>query len=85
LVAMNLLSFSFLVNAAGLILPFSLMPYWFGLAALWTPVNLFQTLRGGYGSSILGAGLKTLIVWSFTGLAVSILMTALLVLAVADL
>ena len=50
LVAMDLLAFVFLTNAAALILPLSAMPYGLGVAALWTPINLFQTLRGGYGS-----------------------------------
>lgn len=85
LVAMNFMSFSFLTNALGLILPFSWMPYWFGFLALWTPVNLFQTLRAAYGSSILGAILKTLIVWSIAAFAFSVLLTGLLVLAVAQL
>jgi hypothetical protein len=85
LVAMNLLSFTFLTNALGLVLPFSWMGWWFGLVALWTPVNLFQTLRGAYGSSILGAVLKTLIVWWITVFSFSILLTGLMVLAVARL
>jgi hypothetical protein len=84
-VAMNLLSFTFLTNAAGLMLPFSWMGWWFGLVALWTPVNLFQTLRGAYGSSILGAALKTLVVWWITVFSFSLLLTGLLVLAVAEL
>ncbi|MGZ6018142.1 MAG: DUF3667 domain-containing protein [Phenylobacterium sp.] len=83
LVAMNLLSFTFLTNAAGLLLPTVAMPYWFGLVAIWTPINLFQTLRGAYGSSILGAILKTLVVWWITVLASLMLLTGLLVLAVA--
>lgn len=83
LVAMNLLSFTFLTNAAGLMLPPVAMPYWFGLVAIWTPINLFQTLRGAYGSSILGAILKTLVVWWITVLASLMLLTGLLVLAVA--
>jgi hypothetical protein len=85
LVAMNLLSFTFLTNAAGLVMPLSWMPYWFGFVALWTPVNLFQTLRGAYGSSILGATLKTLIVWWITVTAALTLLTGVLVLAVAEL
>jgi hypothetical protein len=84
LVAMNLLSFSFLTNALGLVLPFSWMPWWFGFVALWTPINLFQTLRGAYGSSILGATLKTLVVWFMTVFAFSLLLTGLLILAVAE-
>jgi hypothetical protein len=85
LVAMNLLSFTFLTNAAGLMLPFSWMGWWFGFIALWTPVNLFQTLRGAYRSSILGAALKTLVVWWITVFSFSVLLTGLLVLAVAQL
>jgi Protein of unknown function (DUF3667) len=78
LVAMNILSFAFLTNAMGLILPQSLRIYWFGALAVWTPINLFQTLRGAYGSSLLGATLKTLIVWTTTVLAFGVLMFALM-------
>ena len=48
-------------------------------------MNLFQTLRGAYGSSILGAILKTLIVWWITVFWSLVLLTCLLVLAVAEL
>ena len=79
LVAMNLLSFAFLANAVGLVLPPSLTIWWLGLVAIWTPINLFQTLRGGYGSSVLGATLKTLIVWITTVTAFGALLLGLLV------
>jgi len=85
LVAMNLLSFSFLTNALGLVLPQLLWPWWFGLVALWTPVNLFQTLRGAYGSSVVGAVLKTLVVWTLTSLTFGALLTALLVFSLTQL
>lgn len=85
LVAMNLLSFSFLTNAFGLILRTAAMPYWFGFIAFWTPVNLFQTLRGAYGSGIVGATLKTLVVWFITVFSSVALLSVLLVLAVAEL
>lgn len=85
LVAMNVLSFTFLTNAVGWVLPLTVAPYWFGLVALWTPINLFQTLRGAYRSSILGAALKTLIVWAVTVLSFSVLLIGLLVLAVTQL
>jgi hypothetical protein len=85
LVAMNLLSFGFLLSAAGLLLPFSLMGWFFAGVAVWTLVNLFQTLRVGYGSSLLGAGLKTLLVWSITTFFAFVLMIGLFVLAVAEL
>lgn len=84
LVAMNLLSFAFLTNALGLILPQTLWPYWFGLLALWTPVNLFQTLRGAYGSSVVGALTKTLVVWFITVIAFSALLTGLLLLTLSQ-
>lgn len=83
IVAMNLMSFGFLVSAVGFLLPFSWMGWFFSAAALWSVVNLFQTLRGGYGSGIVGATLKTVIVWSITGFASVLLLTGLLVLAIA--
>ncbi len=85
LVAMNLLSFGFLINAVALVLPAPAMFYALGLAALWTPINLFQTLRGAYGSSILGAGLKTLVVWLITTVASTILLLALMTFSLAQL
>ena len=57
----------------------------FAGVAVWTVANLFQTLHGGYGSSRLGAGLKTLVVWAITVVSASVLMTGLFVLAVAEL
>jgi hypothetical protein len=85
LVAMNLLSFAFLTNAAGLALPFSVAGYWLGLVALWTPVNLFQTLRGAYGSSLVGATLKTLLVWSVTVFSFTVLLVGLMVFVLGQL
>lgn len=79
LVAMNLLSFTFLTNALGLVLPMAAWPYWFGFLTLWTPVNLYQTLRGGYHSSVIGAVLKTLFVWWVTVTAFTSLLIALMV------
>ena len=79
LVAMNLLSFAFLANALGFVLPLSWMPWWLGVVALWTPVNLFQTLRGGYGSGVPGAVVKTLVVWITTVTAFGALVIGLLV------
>jgi hypothetical protein len=82
LVAMNLLSFTFLTNALGLVLPMAAWPYWFGFLTIWTPINLFQTLRGGYHSSIPGALLKTLFVWwvtvtAFTSLLITLMLFTL--------
>ncbi len=79
LVATNLLSFSFLANALGLVLPSAVQGGYFGLLSLWVPINLFQTLRGGYGSSIFGALLKTFIVWTMSAAAFGILVVGLMV------
>jgi hypothetical protein len=84
IVAMNLLSFGFLVSAVGFLLPFRIMGWYFAAAMAWSLVNLFQTLRGGYGSSIVGATIKTVLVWSITGLASILLLAGLLVIAVAS-
>jgi hypothetical protein len=78
LVAMNLLSFGFLISAVGLVLPFAAMGWWFGLVGLWTLLNLFQTLRGAYGSSWLGATAKTLVVWTVTVTSAILLLTGLM-------
>lgn len=85
LVAMNLLSFAFLANAFGLVLPPALMAVWFAVLTVWTPINLFQTLRGGYGSSVPGAIAKTLVVWITTALAFSVLLVALMVFSLSQL
>jgi len=84
LVAMNLLSFSFLANAAALLLPPPLTWWGLGAVAIWTPVNLFQTLRGGYGSSRLGAVLKTVIVWWVSVFSFFSLMMAVMLVALAE-
>jgi hypothetical protein len=84
IVATNLLSFAFLTNALGLVLPDPLRKWWFVLLIVWTPINLFQTLRGGYGSSIPGAIIKTLIVWWSTMVSFVVLLTGLLVFALAQ-
>ena len=85
LVAMDLLSFAFLINALGLVLPEPYMGWWLGFAALWTPVNLFQTLRGGYGSGLVGAALKTLMVWLVTVLSFGVLLLILVLVTLSQL
>jgi hypothetical protein len=84
IVATNLLSFAFLTNALGLVLPDPVRKWWFILLMIWTPINLFQTLRGAYGSSIPGAIIKTLIVWWSTIFSFVLLLTGLLVFALAQ-
>jgi hypothetical protein len=63
LVAMNFLSFVFLVNAPGFLFTGDWAKNWFDIATLWTPINLFQTLRGAYGTGWVMALLRTFIVW----------------------
>lgn len=62
-VAMQLMAFIFLISAPAFLMSSPWIFYWLAAALLWTPVNLFQTLRGGYGSSVVGAAVKTAIVW----------------------
>jgi hypothetical protein len=78
LVATNLLSFSFLTNAFCMVLPMSAWPAAFGILSLWTPINLFQTLRGGYGSGWFGALIKTFIVWMISVTSFGVLLTGLM-------
>jgi hypothetical protein len=84
IVATNLLSFTFLTNALGLVLPDPIRKWWFVLLIFWTPINLFQTLRGAYGSSIVGAVFKTFFVWTSTLISFAVLLTALLVFSLAQ-
>jgi Protein of unknown function (DUF3667) len=84
LVAMDLMAFAFLVNAPGLLMPMPWMGYWLGAAALWMPINLFQTLRGGYGSSVAGAAIKTVIVWTLSMSAFVLLLFGLMILSLAQ-
>jgi hypothetical protein len=84
LVAMDLMAFGFLANAPGFLLPMPWAGWWLGAVALWTPVNLFQTLRGGYGSSVVGAAVKTLVVWAVGVSAFGVLLLGLMVLALAQ-
>ena len=85
LVAMNVLSFSFLTNAAALMVPPPLV--WWALigVALWMPINLFQTLRGAYGSSVVATVLKTIVVWSISIVSFFLLLVGVFLVALAEL
>jgi hypothetical protein len=85
LVAMNLLSFQFLIFAAAMVSPEPLRKSALDLAVLWTPVNLFQTLRGAYGSSVIGGIFKTFAVWLVTVIAGTLLLTGLVLLTLSGL
>ena len=85
LVAMNLLSFAFLILAVAMVLPAFVLPYAMGMAGAWTLVNLYQTLRGAYSSSRVGAVLKTVLVWSFAVMSFCTLLAGLLVFTLTQL
>ena len=78
LVAMNLLSFMFLVGALGMLLPENAAPVWQGIGWLWTLWTFFSTLRGAYGSSIVGAILKSLVLWIMTWFGFSLIITSVI-------
>jgi len=85
LVAMNLLAFVFLTNAVGLVLPAPFGGWWLLVVTLWMPVNLFQTPRVAYGSSIAGAVVKTTFVWLIAVIAFTALITGLVLFALTQL
>lgn len=66
IVSMNYLSFTFLSFAIALIMPGPVKGWALFLVTLWSPVNLFMTLRGAYGSGIFSALLKTSFLWVAT-------------------
>jgi len=84
IVAMQFLSFVFLISALAWILPEPARGWAVLIASLWAPVNLYQTLRGAYGSSRTGAVVKTGILWTSTLFLFGVLMLGLMALALAE-
>jgi len=84
IVSMQFLSFVFLVSAIAWILPDPVRGWAILIATLWVPINLYQTLRGAYGSRRITAALKTLFLWCSTLFLFSVLMTGLMMLALAE-
>ncbi len=78
LISMNLLSFMFFTLAIGFALPEALSRPGRGILMCWILVNFYQTLRGAYGSSIPGAVLKSLALWTMTMLSFSILLVGVI-------
>lgn len=66
IVSMNFLSFTFLSYTLALVMPGPVRGWALLLVTLWSPVNLFMTLRGAYGSHPLGAVLKAVVLWVAT-------------------
>jgi hypothetical protein len=84
MVAMQYLSFCFLLWAAVWLAPLRFWGWIILPALIWTPANLFLTLRGAYGSSVVGAGLKALLLWTSTLFAFGVLIVGLLALALGQ-
>ncbi len=85
LVSMNLLSFIFLTNAVSFLLPDAILPVTRGILLLWTLVNFFLTLRGAYGSSILGAILKSIILWITTWISFGLILSLVMFVSLTNL
>lgn len=66
IVSMNYLSFTFLSFTIALIMPGPVKAWALLIATLWSPVNLFMTLQGAYGSNWFSAFLKTSALWTAT-------------------
>jgi hypothetical protein len=84
IVAMQFLSFQFLLFAVAWLVPGPLRILSLALAVLWTPVNLYQVLRGAYGSSRITAGIRTLFLWTATLALFGILVLVLMAVALAQ-
>lgn len=84
IVAMQFLSFVFLISALAWILPAPVRGWVVLVASIWTPINLYQTLRGAYGSSVTGASLKTAFLWTASVSVFSVMMLGVMALALAQ-
>jgi hypothetical protein len=83
LVAMNLLSFIFFTLAVEFALPQAAKPYTGPALLLWTLFTFFMTLRGGYGSSVFGAIVKSLVLWLMTALSFSVMLALVMFVSLA--
>ncbi len=84
IVAMQFLSFEFLIFAIAWIIPDPVRGWALWIALLWTPVNLYMILRGAYGSRRITAGIKTVFLWFSTMFLFGLLMMGLMTLALAE-
>ncbi len=84
IVAMQFLSFVFLISAIAWIIPEPVRGWAILIASLWVPINLYQTLRGAYGSRWWTAVVKTLFLWCSTLVLFGALMLGLMTLALAE-
>ena len=84
IVAMQFLSFEFLIFAVAWLIPAPVQDTALLIATLWTPVNLYMTLRGAYGSRRITAAIKTVFLWVSTMILFGLLMIGLMTLALAE-
>jgi len=84
IVSMQFLSFVFLISAIAWILPDPVRGWAILVASIWVPINLYQTLRGAYGSSWWAAGIKAFFLWASTLTLFTFLMLGLMALALAE-
>jgi hypothetical protein len=84
IVAMQFLSFEFLIFAIAWLIPDPVRGWALWIATLWTPVNLYMTLRGAYGSRAITAMIKTIFLWFSTMFLFGLLMIGLMTLALAE-
>jgi hypothetical protein len=84
MVAMQYLSFCFLLWAGIWLLPNPVQDTAIFAGIIWTPTNLFFTLRGAYGSSFIGALVKAIFLWLSTLFAFLMLIIGLLALALGQ-
>ena len=83
-VSMQFLSFVFLISAVAWVLPEPLRGVAVLIAIVWTPVNLFLILRGAYGSSVIGAVVKTFFLWNAALIVFALLMLGIVALALGE-
>lgn len=84
IVAMQFLSFVFLLWAFTWIMPDPVRGWMLLVASIWAPINLFQTLRGAYGSGVAGAVVKTAFLWTASLTVFGLMMFGLMALALAQ-
>jgi len=84
IVSMQFLSFVFLISALAWIVPEPVRAWTVTAASIWAPINLYQTLRGAYGSKWYTAAIKTGFLWTSTLFLFTVLMVGLMTLALAE-
>ena len=84
IVSMQFLSFVFLISALAWIIPDPVRGFAVFAASIWVPINLYQTLRGAYGSKWWTAAIKTVFLWGSTLTLFGVLMLGLMTLALAE-